>query len=259
MDLEIEIRMPEQGGGEVNAAILWAIASIGFVGIVLAQDPSQSDVLPTSAGDLKTTFIGHGSLMFTFNGKVIHVDPYGKLTDYSNPPKADMILITHEHPDHLDAAAIHMVRTTNTAVVLTVACTEKVGGGIVMKNGDVQTVQGVRIEAVPAYNMVHTRSDGTPFHPKGVGNGYVLTFGDRRVYIAGHTENPRENKAWTEMEMAFLPMNVPYTMTPEMVADAAKAFRPKILYPYHYGETDPSKLTDLLKDDAQIEVRIRRM
>src|ERR1035437_2987301 len=105
MDLEIGIRMPEQGGGEVNAAILWAIASIGFVGIVLAQDQSQSDVLPTSAGDLKTAFIGHGSLMFTFNGKVIHLDPYGKLTDYSKLPKADMILITHEHPDHLDTAA----------------------------------------------------------------------------------------------------------------------------------------------------------
>jgi L-ascorbate metabolism protein UlaG (beta-lactamase superfamily) len=197
--------------------------------------------------------------MFTFNGKVIHVDPYGKLADYSKLPKADMILVTHEHPDHLDTAAIKMLRTTNTAVVLTSACAEKVRGGIVMKNGDVQTVKGMRIEAVPAYNMVYKRSDGTPFHPKGVGNGYILAFGDRRVYIAGDTENTPEMKALTGIDVAFLPMNVPYTMTPEMVADAAKAFRPKILYPYHYSETDPSRLMDLLKDEAQIEVRIRRM
>jgi len=233
--------------------------AVGFAGVVLAQDQLQTDILPTSAGDLTITFIGHGSLMFTFRGEVIHVDPYGRLTNYSKLPKADLVVITHEHPDHLDPATINMLRTTNTAVVLTPACAEKVAGGIVLTNGDVQVVKGVLIQAVPAYNLLHKRIDGAPFHPKGAGNGYVFTFGDRRVYVAGDTENTPEMKALTGIDVAFLPMNLPYTMTPEMVADAARAFRPRILYPYHYGDTDPTKLTELLKNEPQIQVRIRRM
>ena len=243
----------------MNAATLLAIISMGVTSVMMAQDTPQSDVLPTSAGDLKITFIGHGSLRFTFNGKVIHVDPWSRLTDYSTLPKASVIMITHEHPDHLDTAAIETLRDNRTVVVLTAACAEKVRGGMVMKNGEVRAVQGVRIEAVPAYNIVHKRSDGSPFHPKGVGNGYLLTFGNRRVYIAGDTENTPEMKALKGIDVAFLPMNLPYTMTPEMVADAAKTFRPKILYPYHYGDTDPTKLTDLMKDTPLVEVRIRKM
>ena len=128
-----------------------------------------------------------------------------------------------------------------------------------MKNGDIRIVKGLTIEAVPAYNLVHKRDNGQPFHPKGQGNGYVITFGDKRVYIAGDTENTPEMKALEAIDCAFLPMNLPYTMTPEMVADAAKAFKPKILYPYHYGKTDPAELVDLLKDEKDIEVRIRKM
>jgi L-ascorbate metabolism protein UlaG (beta-lactamase superfamily) len=128
-----------------------------------------------------------------------------------------------------------------------------------MKNGDVQTIAGLTIEAVPAYNLVHMHSSGVPFHPKGVGNGYVITFGDKRVYVAGDTENVPEMKDLERIDIAFLPMNLPYTMTPEMVADAAKAFKPKILYPYHYGKTDTSQLVNLLQGYEEIEVRIRRM
>ena len=128
-----------------------------------------------------------------------------------------------------------------------------------MKNGDIKTVAGLKIEAVPAYNLVHKRSSGVPFHPKGVGNGYVITFGDKRVYVAGDTENVSEKKNLGRSDIAFLPMNLPYTMTPEMVADAAKAFKPKILYPYHYGKTDTSQLVELLQGYDEIEVRIRRM
>jgi len=107
--------------------------------------------------------------------------------------------------------------------------------------------------------MIHKRDNGQPFHPEGVGNGYILTFGDKRVYVAGDTENIPEMKTLQGIDVAFLPMNLPYTMTPEMVADAAKSFRPKILYPYHYGDTDTSKLLELLKDEQEIEVRIRQM
>jgi len=142
---------------------------------------------------------------------------------------------------------------------LTKACAEKVAGGIIMQNDDVKTIDGLKIEAVPAYNIVHKRPNGEPFHPKGQGNGYVLTLGDKRVYVAGDTENTPEMKSRKNIDIAFLPMNLPYTMSPEMVADAARAFEPNILYPYHYGQTDPNTLVDLLKDSKKIEVRIRKM
>jgi L-ascorbate metabolism protein UlaG (beta-lactamase superfamily) len=223
------------------------------------QEQFETDVIPTSAGDLKITFLGHGSLMMAFNGKTIYIDPFSRVADYSKLPEADIILITHEHRDHLDLQALASVRTERTTVVLTETCAGQVEDGIVMQNGDVHTVKGVHVEAVPAYNLVHKRENGQPFHPKGVGNGYILTFGDKRVYVAGDTENIPEMKKLQGIHCAFLPMNLPYTMTPEMVASAAKAFRPSILYPYHYGSTDTSKLEDLLREEKEIEVRIRRM
>jgi L-ascorbate metabolism protein UlaG (beta-lactamase superfamily) len=225
----------------------------------LAQEAFEKDVIRTASGDLEIFFIGHGSLMMKLNGTIIHVDPYSRLADYSKLPKADLILITHEHQDHLDPAAIDQIRTKDTMVVLTEKSAEKVFGGAIMKNGDARTVIGIKIEAVSTYNLVHMRENGQPFHPKGQGNGYVLTCGNKRVYIAGDTENTPEMKALKNIDMAFLPMNLPYTMTPEMVADAARAFKPKVLYPYHYGDTDTSRVVALLKDNKDIEVRIRKM
>jgi L-ascorbate metabolism protein UlaG (beta-lactamase superfamily) len=219
----------------------------------------ERDTIATSAGNLEITFIGHGTLMFTFGGKVIHIDPWTKLADYSKMPKADMILLTHEHRDHLDLKALELIRTDKSLLVLTETCTSRVKGGIVMKNGDIKTLGGLKIEAVPAYNIVHMRSEGVPFHPNGIGNGYVITFGGKRVYVAGDTENIPEMKGLKGIDIAFLPMNLPYTMTPEMVADAARVFKPKILYPYHYGDTDTSKILNLLKDMNEIDVRIRKM
>jgi L-ascorbate metabolism protein UlaG (beta-lactamase superfamily) len=219
----------------------------------------ETDVIQTSAGDLEITFLGHGTLMLAFDGKIIHIDPFGRVADYAQLPKADLVLITHEHGDHMDLDALAHVRDEDTAVVLTETCARQVEGGIVMHNGDTRTVKGVNIEAVPAYNVLHKRGNGQPFHPKGIGNGYILTCGDTRVYVAGDTENTPEMKALRDIDCAFLPMNVPYTMTPEMVTDAAKAMQPKILYPYHYGDTDTSKLVELLKEQPGIEVRIRKL
>ena len=219
----------------------------------------EEDVIATSAGKLRMTFVGHASLVFTFGDTVIHVDPVSREADYTKLPKADLILLTHEHGDHLDPKALGLIRTEQTKVVLSQSCVERAGGGIVMKNGDVQTVLGLKIEAVPAYNIVHMRSANQPYHPKGVGNGYIINFGKGRVYVAGDTENTPEMKALKNIDVAFLPMNVPYTMTPEMVADAARAFRPKILYPYHMSQTDPSQLVRLLADERSIEVRIRKL
>jgi L-ascorbate metabolism protein UlaG (beta-lactamase superfamily) len=219
----------------------------------------ETDTFTTSAGELEITFVGHGTLMFTLGETVLHVDPVSREADYTTMPKADVILITHGHGDHLDPAAIEAVRREGTEIVLTKSCAAEVPGGTVMANGDVRTVAGLKIEAVPAYNLLHKRPSGEPFHPRGEGNGYVVGFGDTRVYIAGDTENVPEMKALRDIDIAFLPMNLPYTMTPEMVADAAKAFRPKILYPYHFGQTDPSELITLLKGEDDIEVRVRQL
>ena len=243
----------------LKLGILMLCVVLGAANSVYAQGQFEKDVLPTSAGDLEITFIGHGTLMLAFGGKVIHVDPVGNLADYAKLPQADLILITHEHGDHLDPKAIAQLRKADATVILTEACAPKVPGGVIMRNGDAQSVGAVKIEAVAAYNLEHKRDDGQPFHPKGNGNGYILTFGGKRVYVAGDTENTPEMKALTAIDCAFLPMNLPYTMTPEMVADAAKAFKPAILYPYHYGDTDAAKLVELLKAEPGIEVRIRNM
>ena len=219
----------------------------------------ETDTIKTSAGELKMTFVGHGTLMFALGDTIIHVDPVSAEADYAKMPKADLILITHEHRDHLDPAAVAAIRKEGTAILLTAKCAAAVRGGVVMKNGEVREVGKLKVEAVPAYNIAHKRPSGDPFHPKGDGNGYIVTFGDTRVYVAADTENIPEMKALKAIAVAFLPMNLPYTMTPEMVADAAKAFRPRILYPYHFGKTDPAQLTKLLADEKGIEVRIRKL
>ena len=216
----------------------------------------ESDQFDTQSGELRISFLGHGSLMFAWNEMLVHVDPYGEIYDYSQLPAADLILITHEHADHLDPTALGMVRKPDTQIVHPQICSERISGGIVMHNGDMRTILGIRIEAVPAYNRIHMRPDGKPYHPQGLGNGYVLGFDDFRVYVAGDTENIPEMQQLKAIDCAFLPMNIPYTMTPEMAADAARMFQPHILYPYHFGQTDPTLLLELLRDDKAIEVRI---
>lgn len=224
-----------------------------------ANQKFETDVFKTAKGDLAITFVGHASLMMSFGGKIIHIDPTMQMADYANLPKADLILITHEHGDHFDPKAIEQISTAKTQIIATETVATKLKGCQIMKNGDTKTIQGFEIKAVPAYNVVNVRSPGFPFHMKGIGNGYVLTFGDKHVYIAGDTENIPEMSNLKNIEVAFLPMNLPYTMTPEMVAQAAKSFQPKILYPYHYGNTDTAKIIELLKDDKNIEVRIRKL
>ena len=233
------------------------LLGMGLSGV--AQDQFEKDIITTSDGDLEMIMIGHGTLMFKYNKLIIHIDPVAREADYEKLPDADLILVTHEHGDHLDVGVIKTLRKSNTSVILNESSAERVEDGIAMKNGDVQEIHGIMIEAVPAYNIENVRSNGQPYHPKGQGNGYILTLGGKRVYVAGDTENTPEMKALKNIDIAFLPMNLPYTMTPEMVADAAKAFRPRILYPYHYGQTDPKELVALLKDEKGIEVRIRKL
>jgi L-ascorbate metabolism protein UlaG (beta-lactamase superfamily) len=239
--------------------VIITLCILGFSFTGYAQKTFETDTFTTSKGDLKITFIGHGTLMFNYTGKIVHIDPVGRYADYTLLPKADIILITHEHGDHLDLNALAMIQKENTITILTEKCTEKGANGIIMKNGDVRIIEGLKIEAVPAYNIVHKRQNGQPFHPKGDGNGYIINWGNTRIYIAGDTENTPDMKTLKEIDIAFLPMNVPYTMSPDMVTDAAKAIKPKILYPYHYSKTDPNTLVDLLKDIKETEVRIRKL
>jgi len=223
------------------------------------SDLFETDILPTPSGDLSIKFLGHGSLLMNFKELVIYVDPFGKVADYSTLPKADLVFVTHEHFDHFDLQALSSIRKEKTQLVLTETCAQQVKGGIVMRNGEKRSVAGIPVEAMAAYNLVHKRPSGEPFHPWGSGNGYIFDFGGKLVYVAGDTENTPEMKALKNIHVAFLPMNLPYTMTPAMVADAALAFRPKILYPYHYGDTEVSQLVDLLKGEKDIEVRVRKL
>lgn len=238
----------------------WLAASL-LVGAtaVFAGEPVEKDSLTGPTGELEITFLGHASLILSAGGTVVHVDPYGKVADYAALPKADLILITHEHQDHLDPASLQSIRKETTRVIASTAAGEKVKDATVMENGARAAVGGIAIESVPAYNLKHERSPGVPFHPKGRGNGYVVTMAGLRVYLAGDTENIPEMKNFADVDVAFLPMNLPYTMTPEMAADAARMIGPRILYPYHFGETDTTRLVQLLRDRPDIEIRIRRM
>lgn len=232
---------------------IWIFVLLIFTGMATFAADFEKDVINTSEGELGITFVGHGTLMMEFNGNIIHIDPVNMFADYSTMPDADLVLITHEHGDHLDANALNAIKKDNTTIILTQTCAQSYEDGTIMSNGDTKTVLGIQIEAVPAYNLEQG------FHPKGQGNGYVLTFGDTKVYIAGDTEDIPEMAELENIDIAFLPMNKPYTMTPEQVASAARSFSPKILYPYHFGETDTGELVKLLEDEEGIEVRIQNL
>ncbi len=236
---------------------IFCLAFFVLFAVGASAESFEKDTLTTSQGEVTITFIGHGTLLLEFDGKVIHVDPWSRLADYNELPKADLVLVTHDHGDHLDKETIQLLSTDKTEVVISKSCTGKVDGHV-LENGQSGTFQNIPVEAVPAYNIKHMRRENEPYHPKGQGNGYVLTLGNRRLYIAGDTEDIPEMENLQNIDWAFLPMNLPYTMSPEMAANAAKMIQPTILYPYHFGDTDTQKLVELLSD-TEIDVRIRQM
>jgi len=217
---------------------------------------APSDILETSAGDLKITPVTHGSVLLEINGQAWHIDPWST-GDYSALPKADVILITDIHGDHMDPKAIATVKKDSTVIVAPAAVAKTVAQATVLANGESTTISGVKIEAVPMYNLQRGPEPGKLFHDKGRGNGYVLTVGDKRIYFSGDTEAVPEMKALKDIDVAFVCMNLPYTMPPDEAAEGVKAFRPKVVYPYHYRGSDLAVFSNALASEKGIEVRLR--
>jgi L-ascorbate metabolism protein UlaG (beta-lactamase superfamily) len=216
----------------------------------------MTDRFPTSQGELVVTPIVHGTVLLEHGGKQIYIDPWSQ-GKYDGLPKADIIFVTDIHQDHLDTAAIDKVKKDGTVIVGPPAVAEKLPGIVVLKNGESKDLGGLTALAVPMYNKKRGPSEGKLFHDKGRGNGYVLTFGDRKVYLSGDTECVDEMKALKDIDVAFVCMNLPYTMPPAEAAECIKAFRPKVVFPYHYRESNLDELTKALEGEKGIEVRKR--
>jgi L-ascorbate metabolism protein UlaG (beta-lactamase superfamily) len=237
-------------------AFLTALAFLAVTPLS-AIEGFESDRFDTGSGELEIIFISHATLAFEYGGKTVHVDPVSYNADYKKWPKADLILFTHEHSDHYDKNVIANLSGEGSIVVVPEPMKAKLDTATVLAVGSSMQAAGITVEAVPAYNTT-TGRDG--YHPKArKDNGYVLTFGKFRVYVAGDTENTPEMAQLKDIDVAFLPMNQPFTMTPQQVADAAKAFRPRVLYPYHFSSTNTALLAPLLAGEKDIEVRFRKL
>lgn len=226
---------------------------------VTIPDLYETDTFTTKNGKtVKIHALVHSSMRIEFDNKEIMVDPVTKLGEktinYDAMPKADLILVTHEHFDHLDTNAIKLLTDGNTQLITNQRCADILGYGTVMANGDIrQLADDLTVEAVPAYNISKGHQQ---FHPKGRDNGFILTLDGLRIYIAGDTEDIAEMADLHDIDIAFLPCNQPYTMTVNQLVNAAKMVKPKVLFPYHYSQTDVSGIPALLKEEG-VEVRIR--
>lgn len=231
----------------------------GAYGVALADDSLAGDHMSTGQGDLIIHPINHATFVMTWNGKTIYVDPVGGAARFAGLPKPDLILITDIHGDHLNAGTLEAVAEEKTALAVP-AAVEKLlpeklkAQATIIKNGETKTVAGVSLEGVPMYN---TTAGRLQYHTKGRGNGYVVKLGDKRIYISGDTEDIPEMRALKNIDVAFLCMNLPYTMTVEQAASAVREFKPKIVYPYHYRGSDTEKFKQLVGDDVGVEVRLR--
>jgi len=223
--------------------------------VLFAQASRPVEEFKTNAGPVKITIIRHATMLIEAGGKAIHVDPWSQ-GNFDGLPKADLILITDIHQDHLDQKAIDQVKKDGTEFIAPAAVAKTVTQAKVLANGESTTWDKWKIEAVPMYNLKRGPSPGALYHDKGRGNGYVLTYGGTRFYIAGDTEGIPEMRALKNIDVAFVPMNLPYTMTPEEAADAVRAFHPKIVYPFHYRGSDPEVFKKAL-DGTGIDVRLR--
>lgn len=242
---------------KIFTAFIFCLLSIVVSAKELKMENLKSDVFTTENNKkIEIFFIKHASLIINYDNKLIYIDPITEYADFSKFPKADLILITHEHYDHLDKQAIENLSKDDTEIILNSNSQKILNSGKIMSNGDELVVlNNINIKAVPAYNIT---PEHLQFHPKGRDNGYVLTLDNMKIYIAGDTENIDEMNNLKDIDIAFLPVNQPYTMTIEQANLATKMINPKILYPYHYGNTKIEKLSKLLKE-SDIDIRIRNM
>lgn len=239
---------------KIRALIIMVI--IGSATGAMGQKAFERDTLQTQGGNLVITFLGHASLLFNYQDRNIYVDPVMQVADYSLLPKADAILVTHEHGDHLDPIAIDNITKPETEVFLSRLCFDKLKKGKVCQNESFFIAAGVPVETVAAYNIYGLRGNGKPYHPKGEGNGYVMTFGQFKVYVAGDTELTPEMAKLKNIDIAFLPIGLPYTMEPAMAIEAAKKLELKILYPYHFNNSNPEEVVRAFIG-SKTEVRVR--
>jgi L-ascorbate metabolism protein UlaG (beta-lactamase superfamily) len=256
--------MRKPGMYATGLAIALLVVLVLPTGLRGAASNRKSDVVTTSKGELKLTPLYHGSVMLEFGGNTIDVDPWSQ-GDYTGLPPADLIVITHTHADHLDRMMVDKLHKPNTvivgppAVIDTLNCAPMCGVVESIGDSEKRSVMGIDFQGVPMYNLVQGSAPGKPYHHKGIGSGYVMGFGDTRVYFSGDTECTPEMKGLQNINIAFIAMNPPRTSSTHEAAECAKAFRPKIVYPYHYRGSKIEEFAQDLKGTAGVEVRLRNL
>lgn len=235
--------------GGWSRILLCAAAMAAFAAVGAEKIPAQN-------GDIEIDSINHATFILRWNGKTIFVDPVGGAKKFNGKP--DLILVTDIHGDHLNADTLKGVATDKTKIIAPAAVVEQLPAELkskteVLANGEKKEIDGISVEAVPMYNLTEDRKK---FHSKGRGNGYVVTLGGKRIYISGDTEDIPEMRALKNIDVAFVCMNLPYTMTVEQAASAVKEFKPKIVYPYHYRGSDTQKFKQLVGTDSGVDVRL---
>ena len=234
-----------------------------FLGVggasTLAADKLTGDVITNTGGDVIIHPINHATFAMAWGDKVIYADPVGGANRFDGLPRPDLILLTHAHGDHFSVETLQAVASNKTVLVappsVAAQLPEKLRAQtVVMTNGETKTAAGISLEAVAAYNTTPAHAQ---YHPKGVGNGYVVALGGRRIYVSGDTEDIPELRALKNIDVAFICINQPYTMTETQAADAVRAFKPKIVYPYHSRGSDLEKFKNRVGADSGVEVRLR--
>lgn len=234
---------------------IFLYALLFLIPLAIQAESYSKDTFDGNKGTFTITFIGHASLLIEYSNYTLYIDPVIPESDRKKFPKADAIVITHQHDDHLDLPTIRAIEKSETSFIGNQAAIDAIGKGIVLANKDIHRDEHFTIEAIPAYN---TTPDRQKFHPRnGRDNGYIITLMGKRIYIAGDCENMPEMARLKAIGIAFLPVNQPYTMTLEQAQKGALSFKPEILYPYHYSDTNIKELVKLLKGSG-IEVRIRK-
>lgn len=237
------------------SSLAWLLASPAAA----AETNLKGDRIPAEGGDWILHPVNHATLMLQWKDQILCVDPVGGAQRLAGLPAPTLILLTDIHGDHLSAETLAALGGGRIPIIAPAAVRKQLGGELqarteVLAHGGKITRNGLTIEAVPAYNLA---ADRRQYHPQGRANGYLLAAGGKRIYLSADTEDIPEMRALENIDVAFLCMNLPYTMTVEQAASAVKAFRPKIVYPYHSRGSNLEKFKALIGTESGVEVRLR--